>query len=164
VEVIGEGGRQVVVLAPSAGASQDVLHGAGFEDADTVAKFLKSEAIQHRAAGQFVGMDEAGLLNGHDTVALFDVVERLNARVILMGDHYLRLAEDFTISRAPLLVESKVFSVRGNGFELPGMTRTIQWELPARTYRVASQSSVVEPPVTSRRSRFGHSTPISTSR
>ena len=86
VEAIGEGGHQVVVLAPSAGASRDVLRGAGFEDADTVAKFLKSEAMQQRAAGQVVWVDEAGLLNSHDTAALFDVAERVNARVILMGD------------------------------------------------------------------------------
>ena len=60
VEAIGEGGRQVVVLAPSAGASRDVLRGGGFKDADTVAMFLKSEAMQQRAAGQVVWVDEAG--------------------------------------------------------------------------------------------------------
>ena len=86
VEAIGEGGHQVVVLAPSAGASRDVLRGAGFKDADTVAMFLKSEAMQRRAAGQVVWVDEAGLLNSQDTAALFDVAERVNARVILMGD------------------------------------------------------------------------------
>jgi ATP-dependent exoDNAse (exonuclease V) alpha subunit len=86
VEAIGEGGHRVVVLAPSAGASRDVLRGAGFEDADTVAKFLKSEAMQRRAAGQVVWVDEAGLLNSQDTAALFDVAERVNARVVLMGD------------------------------------------------------------------------------
>ena len=86
VEAIGEGGHQVVVLAPSAGASRDVLRGAGFKDADTVAMFLKSEAMQRRAAGQVIWVDEAGLLNSQDTAALFDVAERVNARVILMGD------------------------------------------------------------------------------
>ena len=86
VEAIGEGGHQVVVLAPSAGASRDVLRGAGFKDADTVAMFLKSEALQRRAAGQVIWVDEAGLLNSQDTAALFDVAERVNARVILMGD------------------------------------------------------------------------------
>ena len=86
VEAIGEGGHQVVVLAPSAGASRDVLRGAGFKDADTVAMFLKSEAMQQRAAGQVVWVDEAGLLNSQDTAALFDIAERVNARVILMGD------------------------------------------------------------------------------
>ena len=86
VEAIGEGGHQVVVLAPSAGASRDVLRDAGFKDADTVAKFLKSEAMQQRAAGQVVWVDEAGLLNSQDMAALFDVAERVNTRVILMGD------------------------------------------------------------------------------
>ena len=86
VEAIGEGGRHVVVLAPSAGASRDVLRGGGFKDADTVAMFLKSEAMQQRAAGQVVWVDEAGLLNSQDTAALFDIAEQVNARVILMGD------------------------------------------------------------------------------
>ena len=86
VEAIGEGGRQVVVLAPSAGASRDVLRGAGFKDADTVAMFLTSEAMQQRAAGQVIWVDEAGLLNSQDTAALFDIAKRVNARVILMGD------------------------------------------------------------------------------
>ena len=67
VEAIGEGGHQVVVLAPSAGASRDVLRGAGFKDADTVAMFLKSEAMQQRAAGQVIWVDEAGVAqqSGH---------------------------------------------------------------------------------------------------
>ncbi|HVS34970.1 MAG TPA: MobF family relaxase [Gemmataceae bacterium] len=86
VEAIGEGGRQVVVLAPSAGASRDVLRTAGFKDADTVAMFLKCEAMQQRAAGQVIWVDEAGLLNSQDTAALFDIAKRVNARVILMGD------------------------------------------------------------------------------
>ena len=85
-EAIGEGGHQVVVLAPSAGASRDVLRGAGFKDADTVAMFLRSESMQRRAAGQVVWVDEAGLLNSQDTAALFDTAARVNARVILMGD------------------------------------------------------------------------------
>ena len=71
-EAIAEGGHKVVVLAPSAGASRDVLRGAGFRDADTVAMFLKSEAMQQRAAGQVIWVDEAGLLNSQDTAALFD--------------------------------------------------------------------------------------------
>ena len=85
-EAIGEGGHKVVVLAPSAGASRDVLRGEGFKDADTVKMFLMSEAMQQRAAGQVVWVDEAGLLNSQDTAALFGVAERVNARVILMGD------------------------------------------------------------------------------
>jgi len=87
VEGIEEGGHQVVVLAPSAGASRGVLREeAGFKDADTVAMFLKSEAMQERAAGQVIWVDEASLLGNKDMAALFDIAERVNARVILMGD------------------------------------------------------------------------------
>jgi len=86
VEGIEEGGHRVVVLAPSAGASRDVLRGEGFKDADTVAMFLKSETMQQRAAGQVIWVDEASLLSNKDVAALFEVAERVNARVILMGD------------------------------------------------------------------------------
>ena len=77
----------MVVLAPSAGASRGVLREeAGFKDADTVAMFLKSEAMQEHAAGQVIWVDEASLLGNKDMAALFDIAERVNARVILMGD------------------------------------------------------------------------------
>ncbi len=86
VEGIEEGGHCVVVLAPSAAASRDVLRGEGFTEADTVALFLKSEPLQQRAAGQVIWVDEASLLSNKDMAALFEVAERVKARVVLMGD------------------------------------------------------------------------------
>jgi ATP-dependent exoDNAse (exonuclease V) alpha subunit len=88
VEGIRQGGHAVVVLAPSAGASRDVLRSAGFDDADTVAMFLKNRNMQQRAAGQVIWVDEASLLDSPSMAALFDTAERLDARVILMGDRH----------------------------------------------------------------------------
>lgn len=86
VEAIREGGHDVVVLAPSSTASRDVLRGEGFQDADTVAMFFKSQELQQRAAGQVIWVDEAGLLGSQDMAALFEHAGKLNARVVLMGD------------------------------------------------------------------------------
>ena len=53
-----------------------------------MARFLRSEEMQRQAAGQVVVVDEAGLLGSRDMAALFEVAERVNARVILLGDRY----------------------------------------------------------------------------
>ncbi len=86
VEGIGEGGRGVVALAPSAVASRDVLRREGFAGADTIAAFLRSKDMQHRAKGNIIWVDEAGLVNNRDMTALFDVAKRLDCRIVLMGD------------------------------------------------------------------------------
>jgi conjugative relaxase-like TrwC/TraI family protein len=85
VEAIEQAGRRVVMLAPSAVAARDVLR-EHFSAADTVAMFLRSEPMQQRAAGQVIWVDEASLLDSPTMAALFEVAERVNARVILMGD------------------------------------------------------------------------------
>lgn len=87
VEGIREGGHEVVILAPSATASRDVLAAEGF-DAETVAMFLRSEELQERARGQVIWIDEAGLLGSQDMARLFQLAGRLQARVVLMGDRY----------------------------------------------------------------------------
>ena len=48
--------------------------------------FLKSADMQRAAAGQVIWVDESGLLGSQNMAALFDVAERIHARVILMGD------------------------------------------------------------------------------
>ncbi len=85
VERIEQGGHRVVVLAPSAGAARDVLR-EYFPEADTVARFLLDPQMQQRAARQVIWVDEASLLSNKDMAALFDVAERVNARLILQGD------------------------------------------------------------------------------
>ena len=78
--------RPVVVLAPSADASRNVLREEGFENADTVARFLIDEKFQETAKNGVIWVDEAGLLGIRQVREVFDVAERLNARVVLQGD------------------------------------------------------------------------------
>ncbi|MBK8915559.1 MAG: relaxase domain-containing protein [Phycisphaerales bacterium] len=87
VEGIEAGGRRVFVFAPSADASRGVLREVdGFADADTVARLLVDERLQSQAAGQVVWIDEAGLLGSRMMGRVFDLADRLGARVILSGD------------------------------------------------------------------------------
>lgn len=86
VDAIQENGTRVFALAPTADASRNVLREAGFSDADTVARLLKDEALQHRAAGQLIWVDEAGLLGAKTMAQLFDLADRIDARVLLTGD------------------------------------------------------------------------------
>ncbi|HEY2787040.1 MAG TPA: MobF family relaxase [Fimbriiglobus sp.] len=85
-EGIAAAGKQVVVLAPSVGASFDVLRKEGFPEADTVARFLKDEKMQQKARGQVVWVDEAGMMSTKDMTRLFDAAKGLFARVVLSGD------------------------------------------------------------------------------
>src|SRR5207253_8858486 len=59
-EALAEAGKPVVALAQSVKASRDVLRQeAGFATADTVARFLKDEAMQETAKGGVILVDEA---------------------------------------------------------------------------------------------------------
>ena len=83
---IERSGTKVFAFAPSADASRDVLRNAGFKDADTVARLLVDENLQRQAAGQLIWIDEAGLLGMRTMERVFDLAERIGARVLLSGD------------------------------------------------------------------------------
>ena len=84
---LAEAGKPVVALAQSVKASREVLREeAGFAEADTVARFLKDEEMQNTAQGGVILVDEASQLGTRDMLQLFDLAERLNARVLLVGD------------------------------------------------------------------------------
>jgi AAA domain/TrwC relaxase len=86
-EALAEAGRPVVALAQSVKASREVLREeAKFAGADTVARFFKDEQMQESARDGVILVDEASQLGTRDTAQLFDAAERLNARVILVGD------------------------------------------------------------------------------
>jgi conjugative relaxase-like TrwC/TraI family protein len=86
-EALEEAGRHVVALAQSAGASRGVLREkAGFADADTVARFLVDKELQESARKGVILVDEASLLGTRDMLRVFDVAERIEARVVLVGD------------------------------------------------------------------------------
>ncbi len=81
-----ERGVRVAMLAPSALASRGVLREEGFDEADTLARFLCDERMQEKAKNGVVWLDEAGLVGSRSMTQLFDLADRLNARVVLSGD------------------------------------------------------------------------------
>ncbi|WP_158633326.1 MobF family relaxase [Tautonia sociabilis] len=85
-EGIREGGREVFVFAPTAGASRGVLRQEGFGAADTVTRLLLDETLQERTRGQVIWIDEAGLLGSKTMARVFDLAERADARIVLSGD------------------------------------------------------------------------------
>jgi conjugative relaxase-like TrwC/TraI family protein len=86
VEAIQEGGTKVLAFAPTAEASRTVLREAGFAEADTVARLLKDETLQRKAQGQVIWIDEAGLLGAKTMAQVFELAERIDARILLTGD------------------------------------------------------------------------------
>lgn len=79
-------GKSVHVFAPSAEASRGVLRREGFKEAETVSKLLSDTDVQRRARNQVLWVDEAGLLGTKSMRSLFELAEKINARVILSGD------------------------------------------------------------------------------
>jgi conjugative relaxase-like TrwC/TraI family protein len=86
VEAIEAGGKRVFMFAPSAEASRGVLRDDGFANADTVARLLLDQQLQEEIRGQVIWIDEAGLLGTRQMAEVFDLTDRLDARLILSGD------------------------------------------------------------------------------
>ena len=86
VDAIEAGGSKVFTFAPSADASRGVLVKEGFENADTVARLLVDEKLQQSIKDQVIWIDEAGLIGTKTMGQVFDVADKLDARVILSGD------------------------------------------------------------------------------
>ena len=86
VAAIEAEGTKVLAFAPSADASRGVLRADGFKEADTVARLLLDEKLQQKAAGQVIWIDEAGLLGTGTMAQVFDLADKLDARVLLSGD------------------------------------------------------------------------------
>ncbi len=78
-------GVSVVVLAPTASAAM-VLGEALGARSDTVARHLLSPERPSQGKPAAWIVDEASLLSARDTTRLFDLAEKQNARVILVGD------------------------------------------------------------------------------
>jgi conjugative relaxase-like TrwC/TraI family protein len=85
VAAIEAKGMRVLAFAPSTDASR-VLISEGFKDADTVARLLVDPSLQRQAKGQLLLIDEAGLLGAKTTANLFALAERIDARILLVGD------------------------------------------------------------------------------
>lgn len=83
---IEKAGTRILAFAPSAEASRGVLRSKGFRDADTVARLLLDEKMQKKAAGQLIWIDEAGLLGIKTMDHVFNLADKIDARVLLSGD------------------------------------------------------------------------------
>ncbi|MCC6477832.1 MAG: relaxase domain-containing protein [Sphingomonadaceae bacterium] len=78
-------GVSVVALAPTASAAM-VLGEALGARSDTVARHLLSPERPHQGQSVAWIVDEASLLSARDTARLFDLADKHDARIILVGD------------------------------------------------------------------------------
>ena len=85
-EQIEASGMKVFAYAPSASASRGELRDAGFKEADTLASLLADPRKQRQAAGQMILIDEAGQVGTKTMNQVFDLAQRINARLLLSGD------------------------------------------------------------------------------
>jgi conjugative relaxase-like TrwC/TraI family protein len=86
-EAIAEAtGKNVVAVAPTGKASHGTLREDGFAEADTLARLLVDAKLQEKAKGGIIYVDEAGLIGSKTMRGLFELAERLGARIVLQGD------------------------------------------------------------------------------
>ncbi|MEM7630060.1 MAG: MobF family relaxase [Planctomycetota bacterium] len=83
---IQHGGKRVFACAVTADASRGTLREAGFAKAETLQKLLTDRKLQDQLKGQVLWVDEAGMVGTPTMRRLFDVAERIEARVVLSGD------------------------------------------------------------------------------
>ena len=77
---------KILALAPWAATAHHVLKEAGFENAETVAALLVSGRLQEVARGAVWLVDEAALLSTREADRLIALAERLEARLVPVGD------------------------------------------------------------------------------
>ncbi len=75
-----------VILAPSVTASRGELRESGFDQAETLAKFLGSKDMQQGVRNGLIVLDEAGMAGSKSVNQLVAVAQRENARILLLGD------------------------------------------------------------------------------
>ena len=85
-EAIKAGGHELFTFAPSSDASRNVLRNEGFNNATTVAELLASTSLQEATKGQVIWVDEAGLIGTRELKRVFDLADRMDARIVLSGD------------------------------------------------------------------------------
>jgi conjugative relaxase-like TrwC/TraI family protein len=83
---VESGGYKMIALSPGADAAYRILRNEGFENAQTAAHLLTSQLAQDEARGAVWLVDEAAKLSTPDGAALYALAEKLDARVILVGD------------------------------------------------------------------------------
>ncbi|WP_281138389.1 MobF family relaxase [Winogradskyella sp. SYSU M77433] len=86
VKNIEKSGKEVFLFAPTSNATHDVLKSEGFENAQTVARFLIDKDLQDQTKGQVLWIDEAGMLGTKDMADILNIANKNKSRVILSGD------------------------------------------------------------------------------
>lgn len=154
---------KVLFSAPTSGAAKK-LRDEGFATATTIQKLLLNEREQRALAGALLVVDEAGLLSTRQMKSLFQLAEKYDARVLLVGDtkqhnsveagDALRLLQDYSIiTRAEIrtIVRQKAGPYRNaiqalsrgdveSGFDiLRGMNAIHQADRKKRPAKVASE-------------------------
>lgn len=87
-EAIEQSGTKVFAFATSSTASRIALREAGFEEATTLATLMINTRLQEKARGQLLLVDEAGLVSARSMAELFQLADRIDARVLLSGDRF----------------------------------------------------------------------------
>jgi conjugative relaxase-like TrwC/TraI family protein len=80
--------RKVIMLAPGGRTAFEDLRGDGFDEADTLAKFLRDREMQKAAKGNIVWLEEAGLVGTKTMRQLLELSETLGFRLVLQGDKF----------------------------------------------------------------------------
>lgn len=75
-----------VILAPSVTASRGELRESGFDQAETLAKFLGDKEMQDGVRNGLIVLDEAGMAGMKSVAQLVSVAKQQNARILLLGD------------------------------------------------------------------------------
>ena len=83
-EAMRKSGQSVTYLATT-GKAVGVLEKDGF-NADTLARFLVDDRMQAAAKGGRVVVDEVSMLGHRDAVRLFKLAEKLDLKLVLVGD------------------------------------------------------------------------------
>ena len=83
---IEENSKRLFAFAPSANASRGVLREKGFEGANTISNLLRKRTLQEQTRNGVILIDEAGMVGIKTMNRIFEVAEKMNARVILSGD------------------------------------------------------------------------------
>jgi conjugative relaxase-like TrwC/TraI family protein len=78
---------KVFAFAQSSTASRGELRKVGFKNAETLATLFANEKLQAQVHKQVILVDEAGLISSGDMRQLFDIAQKQEARVLLVGDY-----------------------------------------------------------------------------
>lgn len=92
-------GIQTFAFTVSAEASRGVLVSEGFKDATTLAALFNDPKMQERVKGQVILVDEAGTLGVPTLNRLFELADRQDAKIILVGDS----GQHFSVERGDAL-------------------------------------------------------------